>query len=44
MTDETYEILCFKDWLDAEARLQNKDGYNTTSDDNDDDTNNTNDT
>ena len=41
MTGETVEmLLCFKDWLDAEARLQDKGGHNTTSSD-DDDTNTT---
>ena len=39
MTGETMEmLLCFKDWLDAEARLQDKGGHDTGSDD-DDDTN-----
>ncbi len=41
MTGEMVEmLLCFKDWLDAEARLQDKGGHNITSSD-DDDTNTT---
>ena len=36
MTDETVEmLLCFKDWLDVEARLQDKEGHNMRSDDED---------
>ena len=39
MTGETMEMLLyFKDWLDAKARLQDKGGHDTGSDD-DDDTN-----
>ena len=37
MTDETVEmLLCFKDWLDAEARLQDKGKHSITSFDEDD--------
>ena len=44
MTSEIIEmLLCFKDWLDVEVRLQNKDRHNTNFDD-DDDTNTTDDT
>ena len=36
MTSETMEmLLCFKDWLDTEARLQNKSEHSTTSSDED---------
>ena len=39
MTGEMVEMLLyFKDWLDAKARLQDKGGHDTGSDD-DDDTN-----
>ena len=41
MTGETVEmLLCFKDWLDAEARLQDKGGHDTSEPEDDDDTNN----
>ena len=37
MMDKTVEmLLCFKDWLNVEARLQDKGGHNTGSDDDDD--------
>ena len=40
MTGETVEmLLCFKDWLDAEARLQDKGGHDTGLDDDDTNTN-----
>ena len=38
MIDEIIEmVLYFKDWLDVEIRLQDKDVYNTTFDDDDTD-------
>ena len=40
MTGEIIEmLLCFKDWLDAEAKLQDKGGHDTEDSDDEDDTN-----